>query len=77
MGTKRRDSKFARCPFFRGEDPQKIYCEGVQKGTAIHLAFASRTEKKQYGERYCNKCFTACRVFRMNDSLYDEFGYKQ
>lgn len=77
VGAKYRDSKFAACPFFRGEDTQKIYCEGVEKGTAIHLAFASKSEKKRYGERHCNRNFKSCRVFQMNDSLYDEFGYKQ
>ena len=74
MSTKHKDSKVVKCPFFHAEESQKIYCEGVCAGTSIHLAFASKTEKKDYSGAYCNKHYKACRVYQMNDKKYDDCG---
>ena len=77
MSVKHRDSKFAKCPFFHAEEPQKIYCEGVEDGTTIHLAFVSKTEKRAYSEKHCNCDFIKCKVYQINDLKYDDCGNRK
>ncbi len=74
MPNKHRDSKLAKCPFFNAQENQKIYCEGVEDGVAMHLAFDSKEHKKAYCARYCNKNFPRCPYYRMLDALYDCCG---
>ena len=71
---KRNDSKFVKCPFFHAEDRQKIYCEGVNEATSIHLNFVSPRVKQDYKKEHCNREYCKCRIFQMNDQKYDECG---
>ncbi|MCI8611045.1 MAG: hypothetical protein HFE66_03890 [Clostridiales bacterium] len=69
---KRYESKSAICPFYKSEDPMKIYCEGVEDGTSIHLAFfSSSITKKQYCRRYCQDKYCDCRIAKMLTQKYD------
>ena len=36
---KQRSDVLVKCPYYKEEEKQKIFCEGVQEGSAIHLAF--------------------------------------
>ena len=42
-----------KCPYYKGEEKQIIFCEGVQEGSAIHLAFDTSINLKDYKNRYC------------------------
>lgn len=64
MGKRYIDPK-ARCPYYHSEDAQKIYCDGVQEGTAIHLAFGSKTDKKDYKQEFCKEEFGSCKIAGM------------
>lgn len=66
--------KYCKCPFYKSDEPQKIYCEGVIPGTSIHLAFESRSEMTLYRREYCERAFAECRVYQMCDDKYDEMG---
>lgn len=44
-------SYMAICPFYREEDKNIIYCEGVARDSRIHNAFAGAVDK--YKEHYC------------------------
>ncbi len=74
MSDKRKDSKFVKCPFFHAEEKQKIYCEGVNEGTSIHLVFVSPKVKNEYRNSHCNRQYGRCRIYRMNDEKYDNCG---
>ena len=67
---KRYESKYAKCPFYKSEDDMKIYCEGTEEGTSIHLAFYSKTTKKQFCKRYCERQYQDCRIAKM---LYGKY----
>ena len=54
-----------KCPYYRHEDSQVIYCEGVQDGSVIHLAFANKSDSKSYKRDYCRKNYAACRICKM------------
>lgn len=76
MGKKiNKESKLVKCPFFKGQDMQKIWCEGVQPDSSIILSFGTREGKRAYRLRYCDKAHRLCRIYRLNDSKYDEEGY--
>lgn len=61
---KRYVSAEAECPFYRSEGEQKIYCEGVQEGTSIHLAFGSKTDTVRYRNSRCCDKFQHCLIFK-------------
>ena len=68
------DGMRVKCPFFHAEDQQRIYCEGVSADSIIHLVFISPKRKQAYRICFCERNYNACRVFKMNDSKYDDCG---
>lgn len=58
-------SKEAACPYYRCEDAQAIYCEGVEQGTALRLTFAKSAG--DYKQAYCRSIqgYPRCRIARM------------
>ena len=71
-----KDSKFVKCPFFKGHDTQKGLCEGVENGCTVYLAFVSRSNKDAYMHKRCNSDFQKCQIYRINDLKYDICGRK-
>lgn len=65
-------SKYALCPFYRKEDHQKIYCEGVDEGTAIHLVFDSLNGLREYKKQYCCAGYCRCLLAKTLFAKYDE-----
>ena len=62
---KRYTSRKAICPFYRHENRQVIFCEGVEEGIVLHLAFANPSECLEYKKRYCRWNHTQCYVSKM------------
>lgn len=71
---KRYIAKNVECPFYHSEDAQKIYCEGVQPGSALHLAFGSKTDKSNYRKE---KCITNHRQCIVAGMLYRKWGQNE
>lgn len=72
--AKRTVSVNAVCPFYRSEDVQKVYCEGVQRGSSIHLAFGDAKDCKGYMDIYCRDDFKDCPIAAMLWRKYDNEG---
>ena len=49
---KHRADVLVKCPYYKFEEKQKIFCEGVQEGTSLHLAFNTPSNLKDYKKRY-------------------------
>lgn len=58
-------SSNAKCPFYKHEDGQMVYCVGLQEGTTIHLAFANRVDASCYKKTFCQKYYKTCRICQM------------
>lgn len=69
---RRRISTRAVCPFYKRETSQVIYCAGVQPGSAIHLAFASKADCLAYKNTFCKASSSRCRLCRMLDEIRQE-----
>lgn len=69
--TKRFFSLKAVCPRYKSEDKQMIYCEGIQKDTATHMAFAYPADKVAYKEKYCEDHYQECRIAKMLEEVDD------
>lgn len=69
---KRYCSPEALCPFYRSEDSQKIYCEGIGEGNAIHLAFGSKTHLKIHKDSYCDSEYGECPIAKMLNKKYED-----
>lgn len=59
-----------KCPYYKYEDKQRIFCEGVQEGTALHLAFDT-ANLKEYKSHYCKGCYNKCLIAGMLNRKYD------
>lgn len=60
-----KEDEFVQCPFYKNDEHQIIRCEGVEDGTALHLAFATRPMLKEYKKLYCRSCWGRCMIARM------------
>jgi hypothetical protein len=67
-------SRKAICPFYRHESRQVIYCEGVEEGTVLHLAFANPSECLDYKKRFCRCNHTQCFISDMLISKYNNIN---
>lgn len=56
-------SSEAQCPFYRGEEAKIIFCDGVEPGMTIRLAFGK--EAADYKKCYCRKDWHLCKVAKM------------
>lgn len=63
--TRRYLSNNIMCPYCKSEEKQIIYCMGIQKDTALHLAFAYPEDKVRYKEKYCEANYQACAIEKM------------
>lgn len=61
-----------KCPYYKCEEKQKIFCEGVEKGTALHLTFDTPQNLKNYKKRFCKGCYNKCLIAEMQNR---KWGY--
>ena len=72
--NKRYISERATCPYYRSQERQKIYCEGVERDTAIVLTFSYPGDRVAYEEHYCEGKHSECKIYRTKgdaDELYN------
>lgn len=69
---KRYESSRSKCPFYRSETQQKVYCEGVEDGTSIHLAFDTTAHANEFKQYYCSGRYMACPIAVMLNDKYRE-----
>ena len=50
---KRFESKRAKCPYYKGQNRNVIFCHGPLPGTSIHYAFASPAERVAHQKQAC------------------------
>ena len=68
---KRYTSSKAICPFYKHENRQVIFCEGIKEGTVTHVAFANPSDCLSYKKQYCRCNHTQCPVNRMLNNKYN------
>lgn len=69
---KHRMDVLVQCPYYKFEEKQKIFCEGVQEGTAIHLTFDTHANLRNYKKAFCKGCWKKCQIA---DSHNRKWGY--
>lgn len=68
---KRYHDVMTRCPYYNGEERQKIFCEGVQEGSAIHMAYDTPQNRRDYKKAFCNQAWETCLVAQMLNRKWD------
>ena len=53
------------CPYYKFNERQMIHCEGVVDGTALHLAFSTPQQLRDYREQFCRACWKKCLIAEM------------
>jgi hypothetical protein len=69
---KHRQDVLVKCPYYKGEEKQMIFCEGVQEGSAIHLAFDTNPNLKEYKDHFCKGRYNKCLVA---EAMNRKWGY--
>lgn len=64
-------SKAARCPFYRGETRQVIYCQGIKPGQGFHLACRSPKEALEHKKKHCRDQFRLCPLEKLLEAAYE------
>lgn len=66
--------KFAKCPFYKRTDLNRIVCEGIHSGTTIHLVHESQIEKKRHMSAHCNSIegCRRCPIHSLLERMYEE-----
>lgn len=60
-----------QCPYYKTHTSQVIFCEGVEDGMAIHMAFATHQQLSSYKRRFCrNDCWARCPLAKMQNERW-------
>lgn len=67
-------SKYAKCPYYRRHDTNRICCEGTSDDNTINIVFGSKQDLKEYERAYCNDIFGCrdCPLHKMLDKKYED-----
>ena len=69
---KHRQDALVKCPFYKGEEKHMIFCEGVQDGSAIHMAFDTPSNLRDYKKQYCREwLYNRCLIAGALEKKYD------
>lgn len=68
---KRDVNPYVQCPYYKCEDKQMVYCEGVEENSAIHVAFSTPQQRKDYEGEFCKKCWEHCMIADALNKKYD------
>lgn len=59
---KRNVNAYVLCPYYKCDERQMIYCEGIEENSAIHMAFSTPQQRKEYENQYCKQCWAGCMI---------------
>ena len=59
---KHNDDWMVKCPYYKADNKQMIFCEGVREGTALHLAFDTHPNLINYKKEFCRGCWNQCLI---------------
>ena len=72
MANKSEDH-LVQCPYYKTNNSQVVFCEGLEDGMAIHLAFATHAQLVDFKGRFCRRlCWWQCPLAKM---LNQKWGY--
>ena len=69
MKSHRYASASVRCPYYKAQEAQIIYCNGIVDGHALHQAFASPIQRKLFERMYCENEWERCPYAKIQDEL--------
>ena len=73
MSNKQEDH-LVQCPYYKTHTSQVIYCEGLEDGMAIHMAFATHPQLINYKGRFCRRnTYNQCPLAKL---LNQKWGYE-
>ena len=74
MANKHEDH-LVQCPYYKTNTSQVIYCEGLEDGMVLHLAFATHAQLIDYKGRFCRRsCYNECPIASL---LNRKWGYDE
>lgn len=70
MANKSEDH-LVKCPYYKTNTRQVIFCEGFEDGMAVHMAFASHNQLIDYKNRFCRRYdWTSCPLAQKQNERY-------
>lgn len=69
--SRRRESPWAKCPFYHNQEAWMVVCEGVSDGNTIHLCFGDSKRADEYRKEFCCGNYKKCIICQM---LYGKYA---
>lgn len=69
------EKKCVVCPFYNGEEKNRLRCESVIEGATLHIVFPTPLDKAKHRNKVCsnNTESKKCPIFKMLcDKYYNE-----
>ena len=67
------ENAYVKCPYYKCESQCVIYCEGVETNNCIHMAFASKPQRKEYEKQFYQRSWERCMIA---EALNRKWDYK-
>lgn len=67
-----RKSQNARCPYYRSEQREKVFrirCDGIQRGTNVHILFPTLEWMIEHRDRHCKMNYKACPYYKAHNNI--------
>lgn len=64
-------SKRAKCPFYKGEYRQEIFCEGLIQDSNIHQGYANPGLLNEYKQKHCEADYHSCPIAQVLEKKWD------
>ena len=65
------ENHLVKCPYYKCENRCTIFCEGVQAGQCIHMAFSGGEDKRSYEKQFCRKKWGDCIIAAGQNARYE------
>ena len=63
---------YTKCPYYKRENRQVIYCSGIRENSLIHIAFGDAAECKKYKDDICKYHHQDCHIYKMLEGVFNE-----
>lgn len=66
------EDHLVQCPYYKHDTSQVIFCEGLEEGNVIHMAFASHPQLIEYKGKFCRRnCWSNCPLAMIQNARYN------
>ena len=68
----KQEDHLVKCPYYKTHTNQVLFCEGLEDGMTVHLAFSTHTKLIDYKGRFCRRdCWATCKLANLLNQKWE------